>query len=312
MRNCGVRRSRTNRNHSADSGTIRSELLIPSAHCQREGGFAGRWIIEQNTSFVPFRGWREPQAGRLFLCAGVGGRRPSPPQRASTSCAPPPPEGEGDGRGKGRGLRAEAPGEEGPGSGQARRGTGQSPHAPEAGPPEHRPRGTAQGPPRGEWRAAPPVGRWPARGAAEAAATAQERPASGPAGGAGRRQRTPANGGGCPCAPPCSPRRRPPEGASTGQAGHGAGARAEGAAARRARSCGPPTPRCKEHHPQGTASGAKGKRPGRGLDASGKENSWQSQPLAGLSYHSGGAAVKPPKGAAPYLILGHYSVRGAP
>lgn len=174
------------------------------------------------------------------------------------------------------------------------------------------PRGTAQGPPRGEWRAAPPVGRWPDRGAAEAAASAQERPASGPAGGAGRRQRTPANGGGCPCAPPCSPRRRPPEGASTGQAGHGAGARAEGAAARRARSCGPPTPRCKEHHPQGTASGAKGKRPGRGLDASGKENSWQSQPLAGLSYHSGGAAVKPPKGAAPYLILGHYSVRGAP
>ena len=162
------------------------------------------------------------------MCAGVGGRRPSPPQRASTSCAPPPPEGEGDGRGKGRGLRAEAPGEEGPGSGQARRGTGQSPHAPEAGPPEHRPRGTAQGPPRGEWRAAPPVGRWPDRGAAEAAASAQERPASGPAGGAGRRQRTPANGGGCPCAPPCSPRRRPPEGASTGQAGHGAGARAEG------------------------------------------------------------------------------------
>ena len=159
---------------------------------------------------------------------------------------------------------------------------------------------------------APPCGRRPDRGAAEAAASAQERPASGPAGGAGRRQRTPANGGGCPCAPPCSPRRRPPEGASTGQAGHGAGARAEGAAARRARSCGPPTPRCKEHHPQGTASGAKGKRPGRGLDASGKENSWQSQPLAGLSYHSGGAAVKPPKGAAPYLILGHYSVRGAP
>ena len=224
----------------------------------------------------------------------------------------PPPEGEGDGRGKGRGLRAEAPGEEGPGSGQARLGTGGSPHAPEAGPPEHRPRGMAQGPPRGEWRAAPPVGRWPDRGAAEAAASAQERPASGPAGGAGRRQRTPANGGGCPCAPPCSPQRRPPEGASTGQAGHGAGARAEGAAARRARSCGPPTPRCKEHHPQGTASGAKGKRPGRGLDASGKENSWQSQPLAGLSYHSGGAAVKPPEGAAPYLILGHYSVRGAP
>ena len=75
---------------------------------------------------------------------------------------------------------------------------------------------------------APPCGRWPDRGAAEAAASAQERPASGPAGGAGRRQRTPANGGGCPCAPPCSPRRRPPEGASTGQAGHGAGARAEG------------------------------------------------------------------------------------
>lgn len=131
----------------------------------REGGFAGRCKIEQNTSFVPFRGWREPQAGRLFLCAGIGGRRPSPPQRASTSCAPPPPEGEGDGRGKGRGLRAEAPGEEGPGSGQARRGTGQSPHAPEAGPPEHRPRGTAQGPPRGEWRAAPPrVGAGPTGG----------------------------------------------------------------------------------------------------------------------------------------------------
>ena len=176
---------------------------------------------------------------------------------------PPPPEGEGDGRGKGRGLREEAPGEEGPGSRQARRGTGESPHAPEAGPPEHRPRGTAQGPPRGEWRAAPPpCGRWPDRGAAGAAATAQERPASGPAGGAGRRQRTPANGGGCPCAPPCSPRRRPPEGASTGQAGHGAGARAEGAAARRARSCGPPTPRCKKRHPQGTPSGEKGERPG--------------------------------------------------
>ena len=158
----------------------------------------------------------------------------------------------------------------------------------------------------------PPCGRWPGRGAAGAAVTAQERPACGPAGGAGRRQRTPANGGGCPCAPPCLPRRRPPEGASTGQAGHGAGARAEGAAARRARSCGPPTPRCKEHHPQGTASGAKGKRPGRGLDASGKENSWQSQPLASLSYHGGAAAVKPPEGAGLYLILGHYSVRGAP
>lgn len=99
------------------------------------------------------------------MCAGVGGRRPSPPQRASTSCAPPPPEGEGDGRGKGRGLREEAPGEEGPGSRQARRGKGESPHAPEAGPPEHRPRGTAQGPPRGEWRAAPPrVGAGPTGG----------------------------------------------------------------------------------------------------------------------------------------------------
>ena len=110
---------------------------------------------------------------------------------------------------------------------------------------------------------APPCGRWPDRGAAGAAVSAQERPASGPAGGAGRRQRTPANGGGCPCAPPCSPRRRPPEGASTGQAGHGAGARAEGAAARRARSCGPPTPRCKKRHPQGTPSVEKGERPGR-------------------------------------------------
>lgn len=203
-------------------------------------------------------------------------------------------------RGKGRGLREGAPGEEGPGSGQARRGTGESPHAPEAGPPEHRPRGTAQGPPRGGMAGrAPPCGRWPARGAAGAAATAQERPASGPAGGAGRRQRTPANGGGCPCAPPCSPRRRPPEGASTGQAGHGAGARAEGAAARRARSCGPPTPRCKKRHPQGTPSGEKGERPGyQSPDA--LPGDQRVNPLQGYRTTAAALLSSPRRGRAPF------------
>lgn len=42
--------------------------------------------------------------GEAFLCAGVGGRRPSPPQRASTSCASPAPGG-GGGR-EGEGARA--------------------------------------------------------------------------------------------------------------------------------------------------------------------------------------------------------------
>lgn len=242
-----------------------------------------------------------------------GRRAPPVPAAAGVNLLrfPRPRRGRGTGGGRGEGCGRKRRGKKGqaadrPGAEQAgaptRRRRGRRSTAP-----EERPKGRrgGNGGPR------PPCGRWPDRGAAGAAANAQERPASGPAGGAGRRQRTPANGGGCPCAPPCSPRRRPPEGASTGQAGHGAGARAEGAAARRARSCGPPTPRCKEHHPQGTATGAKGKRPGRGLDASGKENSWQSQPLAGLSYHSGGAAVKPPEGAGPlYLIIGRYSVTG--
>ena len=234
------------------------------------------------------------------MCAGIGGRRPSPPQRASTSCAPPPPEGEGDGRGKGRGLREEAPGEEGPGSGTGPARNRREP--PRAGggaagapPPGNGPRAAEGGMPG----RAPPCGRWPGRGAAGAAVTAQERPACGPAGGAGRRQRTPANGGGCPCAPPFSPRRRPPEGASTGQAGHGAGARAEGAAARRARSCGPPTPRCKKHHPQGTASGAKGKRPGRSLDASESDSSLaRVNPLQGYRTTAAPPLSSPRRGRA--------------
>lgn len=117
------------------------------------------------------------------MCAGVGGRRPSPPQRASTSCAPPPPEGEGDGRGKGRGLRAEAPGEEGPGSRQARRGTGESPHAPEAGPPEHRPEERPKGRRGGNGGPRPPV--WAlarqggCRGCRDRPGAARERPRRG-------------------------------------------------------------------------------------------------------------------------------------
>ena len=161
--------------------------------------------------------------------------------------------------------------------------------------PEERPKGRrgGNGGPR------PPCGRWPDRGAAGAAATAQERPASGPAGGAGRRQRTPANGGGCPCAPPCSPRRRPPEGASTGQAGHGAGARAEGAAARRARSCGPPTPRCKKRHPQGTPSGEKGERPGyQSPDA--LPGDQRVNPLQGYRTTAAALLSSPRRGRAPF------------
>ncbi len=56
-----------------------------------------------------FAGWSSHRRGHFFYAALDRGRRPSPPQRilpsppqrASTSCAPPPPEGEGDGRGKG-------------------------------------------------------------------------------------------------------------------------------------------------------------------------------------------------------------------
>lgn len=117
--------------------------------------------------------------------------------------------------------------------------------------------------------------------------------------GAGRRQRTPANGGGCPCAPPCSPRRRPPEGASTGQAGHGAGARAEGAAARRARSCGPPTPRCKKRHPQGTPSGEKGERPGyQSPDA--LPGDQRVNPLQGYRTTAAALLSSPRRGRAPF------------
>ena len=32
--------------------------------------FAGRYKIKQNTCFVPFRRWQEPQAGRLFCALG--------------------------------------------------------------------------------------------------------------------------------------------------------------------------------------------------------------------------------------------------
>lgn len=233
-----------------------------------------------------------------------GRRAPPVPAAAGVNLLRSPAPGGGGGR-EGEGARAagRSAGGEGPGSRQARRGTGESPHAPEAGPPEHRPEERPKGRRGGNGGPRPPCGRWPGRGAAEAAATAQERPACGPAGGAGRRQRTPANGGGCPCAPPCLPRRRPPEGASTGQAGHGAGARAEGAAARRARSCGPPTPRCKEHHPQGTASGAKGKRPGRGLDASGKDNSLAESTPCGSIVPQRRRCCQAPEGGGPLLDI---------
>lgn len=107
--------------------------------------------------------------GRLFRAQpdGTSGRRPSPPQRASTSCAPPPPEGEGDGRGKGRGLREEAPGEKDQAA--------DSPGAEQARAPTRRRRGRRSTAPRNGPRAAeggmtgraPPCGRWPGRGAAE-------------------------------------------------------------------------------------------------------------------------------------------------
>lgn len=145
--------------------------------------FVGPVFLNKIRRLCLFAGGGSHRRGGFFLCAGVGGRRPSPPQRASTSCAPPPPEGEGDGRGKGRGLRAEAPGEEGPGSGQARRGTGQSPHAPEAGPPEHRPEERPKGRRGGNGGPRPPV--WAlarqggGRGCRDRPGAARERPRRG-------------------------------------------------------------------------------------------------------------------------------------
>lgn len=224
--------------------------------------FVGPVFLNKIRVLCLFAGGRSHRRGGFFV--RWGRRAPPVPAAAGVNLLrfPRPRRGRGTGGGRGEGC------------GRKRRGkkdqAADRHGAEQARAPTRRRRGRRSTAPRNGPRAAeggmagraPPCGRWPDRGAAGAAATAQERPASGPAGGAGRRQRTPANGGGCPCAPPCSPRRRPPEGASTGQAGHGAGARAEGAAARRARSCGPPTPRCKKRHPQGTPSGEKGERPG--------------------------------------------------
>ena len=242
-----------------------------------------------------------------------GRRAPPVPAAAGVNLLrfPRPRRGRGTGGGRGEGC------------GRKRRGkkdqAADRPGAEQAGAPTRRRRGRRSTAPENGPRAAeggmagraPPCGRWPDRGAAGAAVSAQERPASGPAGGAGRRQRTPANGGGCPCAPPCSPRRRPPEGASTGQAGHGAGAGAEGAAARRARSCGPPTPRCKEHRPLGTGSGAKGERPGyQSPDA--LPGDQRSTPCRVIVPQRRRRCQAPGGGGLPYLILGHYSVTGGP
>lgn len=207
------------------------------------------------------------------MCAGVGGRRPSPPQRASTSCAPPPPEGEGDGRGKGRGLREEAPGEKDqaadrPGAEQARAPTRRrrgrrstaprnGPRAAEGGMAGRAPRvgaGPAGGrqrlprPPRSGPRAAPPGARAgdsgppPTAGAAHAPHLV--RPGADPRRGRARGKRGTERGPG---------RREPPQGGPADAA--------------------PRRPAARSTIPKGWCSGAKGKRPGHGLDASGKDDS---------------------------------------
>lgn len=246
------------------------------------------------------------------MCAGVGGRRPSPPQRASTSCAPPPPEGEGDGRGKGRGLREEAPGEKDQAADR--------PGAEQARAPTRRRRGRRSTAPRNGPRAAEGgmAGRAPRVGA-------------GPAGGRQRLPRPPRSG---PRAAPPGARAGdsgPPPTAGAAHAPHlvcpGADPRRGRARGKRGTERGPG----RREPPQGGPADAAPRRPAarstipKGWRPAQKESAqatawtlpgrithWQSQPLAGLSYHGGGAAVKPPEGAGLYLILGHYSVRGAP
>ena len=265
----------------------------------------GRRILRVDTKLNKIRvlclfaGGRSHRRGGFFV--RWGRRAPPVPAAAGVNLLRSPAPGGGGGR-EGEGARA-AGGSAGGRRTRQQTGTARKRREPPragggaagAPPPRNGPR-AAEGGMAGR---APPCGRWPDRGAAGAAATAQERPASGPAGGAGRRQRTPANGGGCPCAPPCSPRRRPPEGASTGQAGHGAGARAEGAAARRARSCGPPTPRCKKRHPQGTPSGEKGERPGyQSPDA--LPGDQRVNPLQGYRTTAAALLSSPRRGRAPF------------
>lgn len=265
----------------------------------------GRRILRADTKLNKIRvlclfaGGRSHRRGGFFV--RWGRRAPPVPAAAGVNLLrfPRPRRGRGTGGGRGEGCGRKRRGKKGqaadrPGAEQARAPTRRR-RGRRSTAPEERPKGRrgGNGGPR------PPCGRRPDRGAAGAAATAQERPASGPAGGAGRRQRTPANGGGCPCAPPCSPRRRPPEGASTGQAGHGAGARAEGAAARRARSCGPPTPRCKKRHPQGTPSGEKGERPGyQSPDA--LPGDQRVNPLQGYRTTAAALLSSPRRGRAPF------------
>lgn len=269
--------------------------------------------IAQNTSFVPFRGWREPQAGRLFLCAGVGGGAARPRRSGRQPLALPRPRrgrGTGGGRGEGCGRKRQGKKDQAadrPGAEQARAPTRRR-RGRRSTAPEERPKGRrgGNGGPRPLWGAGPPGGRQRLPQAPRSGPRAA--PPGARAGGSG----PPPTAGAAHAPHLVRPGADPRRGRARGKRG------AERGPGRREPPQGGPAAAA-PRRPAARSTIHKGRRPAQKESAqavawalSGKENSWQSQPLAGLSYHSGGAAVKPPKGAAPYLILGHYSVRGAP
>lgn len=272
--------------------------------------FVGPVFLNKKYVFCAFSQVAGATGGEAFLCAGVGGRRPSPPQRASTSCASPAPGG-GGGR-EGEGARA-AGGSAGGRRTRQQTGTARNRREPPragggaAGAP---PRGTAQGPPRGEWRAAPP------------------RVGAGPTGGLQGLPRPPRSG---PRAAPPGARAGdsgPPPTAGAAHAPHlvrpGADPRRGRARGRRGTERGPG----RREPPQGGPAAAAPRRPAarsaipKGRRPAKKESAQaiKARTLSQVTRGSTPCRVIVPQrcrccqapggGGPPYLIIGHYSVTG--
>ena len=227
-----------------------------------------------------------------------GRRAPPVPAAAGVNLLRSPAPGGGGGR-EGEGGRA-AGGSAGGGRTRQRTGPARNRREPPragggaAGAP---PRRTAQGPPRGECRAAPPVWALARQGGGrdrrDRPGAARERPRRG----RGQATADPRQRRGLPMRPTLFAPAQTPGGGEHGAGGARSGGRGGGSRRKAGPQLRPPdAPPARSTVPWGRAPAQK--ESAQAIKARTLSQVTRGQPLAGLSYHSGAAAVKPPEGAA--------------